>query len=67
LDEGELFYMRSRGINIDEAKLLQQQAFAYAVLEKISNEELRSRLSDLVERRLRGEFTHCSDCSKHCC
>ena len=67
LDEGELFYMRSRGINVDEAKLLQQQAFAYAVLEKISNEELRSRLSDLVERRLRGEFTHCSDCSKHCC
>ena len=67
LDEGELFYMRSRGINVDEAKLLQQQAFAYAVLEKVSNEELRSRLSDLVERRLRGEFTHCSDCSKHCC
>lgn len=67
LDEGELFYMRSRGIKIEEAKLLQQQAFAYAVLEKIHNEELRQRLTDLVERRLRGEFTRCSDCSKHCC
>lgn len=67
LDEGELFYMRSRGIKVEEAKLLQQQAFAYAVLEKIHNEELRQRLTDLVERRLRGEFTRCSDCSKHCC
>lgn len=67
LNEMELFYMRSRGITVDEAKLLQKQAFAYAVLEKISNDELRERLQSLVERRLRGEFSHCSNCSKHCC
>lgn len=67
LNEDELFYMRSRGIALDEAKLLQQQAFAYAVLEKVSNVQLRERLHSLVESRLRGEFSECSNCSKHCC
>jgi Fe-S cluster assembly protein SufD len=67
LDQEELFYMRSRGISLHEAKLLQQQAFAYAVLSKVSNDGLRDRLSDLVERRLRGEFTRCDNCSRHCC
>lgn len=67
LDENELFYMRSRGIELAEAKLLQQQAFASAVLNGISNEQLKERLMSLVESRLRGEFSHCSNCSKHCC
>ena len=67
LNEDELFYMRSRGIAKDEAKLLQQQAFAYAVLEKVANEGLRERLHSLLESRLRGEFSECSNCSKHCC
>lgn len=63
----ELFYMRSRGISLQEAKILQQQAFAGAVLEKIGKEELRNRLSQLIERRLRGEATHCQGCSRRCC
>ncbi len=67
LNPDELFYMRSRGINREEAKLLQQQAFAYAVLEKVSNEALRERLHSMVESRLRGEFSECANCSKHCC
>ncbi len=67
LDENELFYMRSRGISLPEAKLLQQQAFAYAVLDKIPNEKLRERLSLMVESRLRGEFSECGNCSRHCC
>ena len=67
LNEDELFYMRSRGIEKNEAKLLQQQAFAYAVLEKVSNEVLRERLHSMVESRLRGEFSECANCSKHCC
>ena len=67
LNEDELFYMRSRGIAKDEAKLLQQQAFAYAVLEKVANESLRERLHSLLESRLRGEFSECANCSKHCC
>ena len=67
LNEDELFYMRSRGIAKEEAKLLQQEAFAFAVLEKVANESLRERLHSLLESRLRGEFSECSNCSKHCC
>jgi Fe-S cluster assembly protein SufD len=67
LDENAMFYMRSRGIGAAEAKLLQQIAFVYDVLEKINNEQLRQRLQDLVESRLRGEFSHCSNCSLNCC
>lgn len=67
LNEDELFYMRSRGIERNEAKLLQQQAFAYAVLDKVGNVHLKERLATMVESRLRGEFSECSNCSKHCC
>lgn len=67
LDENELFYLRSRGIPAKEAKILQQMAFAYSVLEKVSNAELRERMENLVEKRLRGEFSNCRDCSKNCC
>lgn len=66
-DQEALFYMRSRGIGENEAKLLQQLAFTYDVLEKIGNEQLRKRLYDLVESRLRGEFNHCTNCSMNCC
>ncbi|MCK9628437.1 MAG: Fe-S cluster assembly protein SufD [Bacteroidales bacterium] len=67
LDELALFYMRSRGIGLHEAKLLQQLAFVYDVLEKINNETLRIRLQELVESRLRGEFGQCTNCSMNCC
>lgn len=67
LNEMELFYMRTRGIPQAEARLLQQMAFAYEVLQQISNEELRERMQSLVEKRLRGEFAHCKNCSKNCC
>ncbi len=67
LDENALFYLRSRGIGLYEAKLNLQQAFVYDVLEHISNDQLRKRLSDLVESRLRGEFGRCANCSLNCC
>ena len=67
LDPDELFYMRTRGIPLAEARLLQQMAFAYEVLEKISSAELRERMQSLVEKRLRGEFSRCQNCSKNCC
>ncbi|MDD2358741.1 MAG: SufD family Fe-S cluster assembly protein, partial [Thiovulaceae bacterium] len=67
LDENVLFYMRSRGIGNDEAKLLQQLAFVYDVLDTISSENLKKRLEELVESRLRGEFSHCTNCSVNCC
>ena len=66
LNEDELFYMRSRGIPLKEARVLQQLAFAYAVLDKISP-ELKERMASLTERRLRGEFTDCKSCCRNCC
>ncbi len=67
LDEDGLFYLRSRGISLKEAALLQQQAFAIEVLDQISNPALRERMSKLTEQRLRGEFSDCKNCSKNCC
>ncbi|HOG41088.1 MAG TPA: Fe-S cluster assembly protein SufD [Bacteroidales bacterium] len=67
LNEDELFYMRTRGIPAAEARILQQKAFAHEVLEKISNTQLRERMLILVERRLRGEFSHCKNCTNNCC
>lgn len=68
LDEEALFYMRSRGIGAEEAKLQQQLAFVNDVLEKIPNENQRERLRNLVDARLRGEFGKCDNCSMmNCC
>lgn len=67
LNEDELFYMRSRGIPVKEAKVLQQLAFAYAVLDKIGSEELKERMAAMTERRLRGEFSDCRKCCRNCC
>ena len=67
LNDDELFYMRSRGISMQESRLLQQQAFAYAALANITNVALLDRLTNLVERRLRGEFANCSDCNRQSC
>jgi Fe-S cluster assembly protein SufD len=67
LDESALFYLRSRGIGLNEARTMQQLAFLHDVLAQITIEPLRNRLLDLVERRLRGAFAQCGDCSMHCC
>lgn len=67
LDEEEIFYMRTRGIPEGEARIMQQMAFAWEVLQRISSEELRERMQSLVEKRLRGEFNNCRNCSKNCC
>lgn len=67
LDEDQLFYLRSRGIALKEAKLLQQMAFADEVLSRISNDVLRERMAGLIGQRLRGEFSDCRNCSKNCC
>lgn len=67
LNDMELFYLRSRGIPQNEAKIIQQSAFTNEVLSKISNPRLRERMESLVDKRLRGEFSRCNNCSKNCC
>ena len=53
LNEDELFYLRSRGISLAEARLLQQMAFTGEVLETIADPQLRETLTARVEERLR--------------
>jgi FeS assembly protein SufD len=62
LDEAALFYMRSRGISVKEAKLLLKFAFAADVIENIRIEALKDRIHLLVEKRFRGELSKCAGC-----
>jgi Fe-S cluster assembly protein SufD len=51
LDEEALFYLRSRGIGLDEAKAMLTYAFAEEVLENIKLEALKERLErELAEK-----------------
>ena len=62
LNDAALFYMRQRGISLEEAKLLLQNAFINEVVHKMQLEPLRDRLHHLVEKRFRGELNKCSGC-----
>ena len=62
LNDAALFYMRQRGISLDEAKVLLQNAFINEVIDKMQLEPLRDRLHYLVEKRFRGELNKCKGC-----
>ena len=62
LNDAALFYMRQRGISLEEAKLLLQNAFINEVIDHMQLEPLRDRLHYLVEKRFRGELNKCSGC-----
>ena len=62
LNDAALFYMRQRGISLQEAKLLLQNAFINEVIDKMQLEPLRDRLHYLVEKRFRGELNKCDGC-----
>jgi Fe-S cluster assembly protein SufD len=65
LDEEAMFYLRSRGIPEHEAKLMLMSAFAIEILNEIKVLPLKERMSDLIERRLRGELSRCNNCAMH--
>ncbi|MBR1410881.1 MAG: Fe-S cluster assembly protein SufD [Prevotella sp.] len=62
LNDAALFYMRQRGISLNEAKVLLQNAFINEVIDKMQLEPLRDRLHYLVEKRFRGELNKCDGC-----
>ena len=62
LNDAALFYMRQRGITLEEAKLLLQNAFINEVVDKMQLEPLRDRLHYLIEKRFRGELNKCEGC-----
>ena len=62
LNDAALFYMRQRGITLQEARLLLQNAFVTEVIDKMELTPLRDRLHYLVEKRFRGELSKCKGC-----
>ncbi|MDE7097488.1 MAG: Fe-S cluster assembly protein SufD [Muribaculaceae bacterium] len=66
LDERQLFYMMTRGIDERQARFMLKQAFMSDVIDGISLQPLRDRLKLMVERRFAGEQTACSSCHVPC-
>ena len=62
LDDEAMFYLRSRGISKEEARVLLMYAFAYEVIDKIKVEALKEQIRELVEKRFRGELDKCDFC-----
>ncbi|CAN5592147.1 Fe-S cluster assembly protein SufD [soil metagenome] len=58
LDEVALFYMKSRGLDAEQARTLLIYAFAAEVLEEISLKPVRDSLEAAVFARVRGEELH---------
>ncbi|MDX9928664.1 MAG: Fe-S cluster assembly protein SufD [Bacteroidales bacterium] len=66
LNEDALFYLRSRGIDSREARLMLMFGFAHEVIQGIPVEALRERMDMLVMQRLRGELSRCASCMVRC-
>jgi len=66
IDENALFYLRSRGIDKREARLMLMFGFAHEVIQNIRVEALRDRMDNLVMQRLRGELSRCASCMVKC-
>lgn len=66
LDAEAMFYLKSRGIGEENAKMLLMYAFASEIVQKISILNLRERIDDMIKKRLRGELSICDQCVLHC-
>ena len=66
LDEEALFYMRTRGIGIEEARRLLMQAFVADVIDGVRLDALKDRLHYLVEKRFAGTLSNCAGCMAAC-
>ena len=66
LDRDALFYMRTRGIPEQEARILLMQAFMSDVIDGVRIEALKDRLRHLVDKRFAGALSNCGDCAGTC-
>ncbi|HAV22372.1 MAG: Fe-S cluster assembly protein SufD [Ignavibacteria bacterium GWA2_55_11] len=55
LDEQQIFYLRSRGIGVDQARDLLTTAFGLEVIERVKNPSLRSYMERILRQRLHEE------------
>ena len=58
LDNSALFYLRSRGIPLKEAKALLTYAFANNVLESVQIPELKNRINSLIAKKIGVNLGH---------
>lgn len=63
LDSLQMFYMRTRGLDENTARLLLKQAFMADIIDAIDIDALRERLHLLVERRFAGASSACASCA----
>jgi Fe-S cluster assembly protein SufD len=66
LDPEAMFYLRQRSIGEENARMLLMYAFADEILRKITIDPLRSRIEDMIKKRLQGELQICEQCVLHC-
>ncbi len=66
IDEKALFYLRTRGINEEDANLLLLYAFGAKLLEYVKHEAFRESIDNMIKKRLRGEFSSCNQCVLLC-
>lgn len=62
MDESAVFYMRSRGLSVDEARMMLKFAFVGDVIDNIRLEPLRDRIRMLVGKRFRKQLSKCQNC-----
>ncbi|MCX7987744.1 MAG: Fe-S cluster assembly protein SufD [Bacteroidales bacterium] len=62
VNDEAMFYLRSRGISAKEAQFLLMFAFAYEVTQFIPLGDLRFRMEELINKRLRKELGRCHNC-----
>ncbi len=66
IDEEAMFYLRSRGIGRDEARMMMMFGFAHDIIGHVKLEPLREKIDDLIDKRLRGELSKCHNCMLQC-
>ncbi len=60
LDPEAMFYLRSRGIEENCARMMLMYAFTLEIINNISIDAIRERIEDLVSKRLKGQLTACN-------
>ncbi|MGL5681905.1 MAG: Fe-S cluster assembly protein SufD [Marinifilaceae bacterium] len=66
IDDEAMYYLRSRGIGVAEAKMMLMFGFAHDIIGRVKLEPLREKIDDLVDKRLRGELSKCHNCVISC-
>jgi Fe-S cluster assembly protein SufD len=54
LDDSAIFYMRTRGLNQDQARRMLTSAFCHAVTDRLADRELAMRISTLIDTAMPG-------------